>query len=164
MSPTASAATGVAAGRVDNAPTRGPEHERLNAIIGRWINEGHAINPDGTPGVTIVASDVYEWAPGGFFVVHPAYGRIGDIGVGGVEIIGYEPASRKYHVHFFDSQGNISRHDLTIQGRTWTWQGEYTRCTGVFSEDGKTQTAHHERTDDGVNWVPSMDVTLRKVD
>lgn len=67
-------------------------------------------------------------------------------------------------VHFFDSQGNISRHDLTIQGRTWIWQGEHTRCTGVFSEDGKTQTAHRERTDDGVNWVPSMDVTLRRVE
>jgi hypothetical protein len=118
MTETASAPTGVAAGRVDRAPTPGPEHERLNAIIGRWINEGHTINPDGTPGVKILASDVYEWAPGGFFVVHPAYGRIGDIGVGGVEIIGYDPASQKYQVYFFDSQGNISRHDLTIQDRT----------------------------------------------
>jgi hypothetical protein len=164
MTESASAPTGVAAGRVDRAPTPGPEHERLNAIIGRWINEGHTINPDGTAGVKIVASDVYEWAPGGFFVVHPAYGRIGDIGVGGVEIIGYDPARQKYQVHFFDSQGNISRHDLTIQDRTWIWQGEHTRCTGVFSEDGRTQTAKHERTDDGVNWVPSMDVTLRKVE
>jgi hypothetical protein len=84
---------------------------------------------------------VYEWAPGGFFVVHPAYGRIGDIAVGGVEIIGYDPANQKYKVYFFDSQGNISRHDLTIQDRSWIWQGKHTRCTGVFSEDGKTQTA-----------------------
>jgi Protein of unknown function (DUF1579) len=161
MTETASAPTGVGAGRVDRAPKPGLEHERLNAIIGRWINEGHTINPDGTPGARILAS---EWAPGGFFVVHPAYGRIGDIGVGGVEIIGYDPASQKYEVHFFDSQSNSSRHDLTIQDRTWIWQGERTRCTGVFSEDGKTQTAHHERTDDGVNWVPSMHVTLRKVE
>jgi hypothetical protein len=94
----------------------------------------------------------------------PAYGRIGDVGVGGVEIIGYDAASRKYQVHFFDSQGNVSRHDLTIQDRTWIWQGQHTRCTGVFDEDGKTLTAHHERTDDGVNWVPAMDVTLRKVE
>jgi hypothetical protein len=41
---------------------------------------------------------------------------------------------------------------------------EYTRCTGVFSEDGRAQTARHEPTDDGVNWVRSMDVTLRKVE
>ena len=98
MTESACVPTGVAAGRVDRAPTPGPEHKRLNAIIGRWNNEGHTINPDGTPGVKILASDVYEWAPGGFFVVHSALGRIGDIGVGGVEIIGYDPANQKYQV------------------------------------------------------------------
>jgi pimeloyl-ACP methyl ester carboxylesterase len=30
--------------------------------------------------------------------------------------------------------------------------------------DSKTLTARHERSDDGVNWVPSKSVTLRKVD
>ena len=30
--------------------------------------------------------------------------RIGDVGVGGVEIIGYDTASQKYRSHFFDSQ------------------------------------------------------------
>jgi hypothetical protein len=51
MTETTSTPAGVAAGRVDRAPMPGPEHERLNAITGRWINEGHTINPDGTPGV-----------------------------------------------------------------------------------------------------------------
>src|SRR5262245_35994002 len=140
MTEPATTPTGVAAGRVDRAPTPGPEHDRLTAIIGRWITEGQTIPPDGTPGVAILASDVYEWAPGGRFVVHPAYGRIGDVGVGGVEIIGYDPASRTYQVHFFDSQGNATRQELTIQDRTWLWQGAHTRCTGVFSADGKTMT------------------------
>jgi hypothetical protein len=85
-----------------------PEVKRLEVFSGRWINEGHVVQEDGTPGSKILASDVYEWAPGGFFVMHPAYGRIGDVGVGGVEIIGYDPASRKYRSHFFDSQGNSS--------------------------------------------------------
>jgi hypothetical protein len=31
---------------------------------------------DGTPGSKILVSDVYEWAPGSFFVIHPAYGRM----------------------------------------------------------------------------------------
>jgi Metallo-beta-lactamase superfamily len=39
----ASAPTGVGAGRVDRAPSRGPEHERLNAIIGRRINAPVAV-------------------------------------------------------------------------------------------------------------------------
>jgi Protein of unknown function (DUF1579) len=165
MPESASLPTGIAAGRLDQARRPGPEHERLNAIIGRWINEGHTINPDGSPGLKILASDVYEWAPGGFFVVHSAYGRMGDFGGGGIEIIGYDAASQTYPVHFFDSQGNATRHEIVMQDdRTWIWQGEHTRCTGIFSDDGRIQTAHHERTDDGVHWVPSMDVTLRKVD
>jgi hypothetical protein len=112
----------------------------------------------------ITASDVYQWVPGGFFVLHPAYGRVGEIEVGGVEMIGYDPASGTYRTHFFDSQGNASTHELTFRDGVWTWQGEHTRCRGVFTDDGKTMTAHHERSDDGVTWVPSMDVTLRKVE
>ena len=36
--------------------------------------------------------------------------------------------------------------------------------TGLIPADGASEKARHERTDDGVNWVPSMDVTLRKVE
>ena len=162
MSVSRSLPTGVAAGRVDHAPKPGPRHAQLNAIIGHWITEGHIINADGSPGAKILASDVYEWAPGGFFVLHSAYGFIGDVGAGGVEMIGYV-ASDAYRIHFFDSLGNVTRHELTIRNHTWIWQGEFTRCTSVFSEDYRTQTAHHERTDDGANWVASMHVVLRKV-
>jgi hypothetical protein len=72
--------------------------------------------------------------------------------------------AKTYRSQFFDSQGNITSHVLTLQDGDWTWQGESTRCTVVFSKDGKTQTAHHERSDDGVSWESSMDVTLTKVE
>jgi hypothetical protein len=35
-----------------------------------WINEGHTIETADIPSIPILTSDVYEWAPGGFFVVH----------------------------------------------------------------------------------------------
>jgi hypothetical protein len=38
------------------------------------------------------------------------------------------------------------------------------RCTGTFTDNDKTLTARHERSDDGVHWIPSMTVTLRKID
>src|SRR6185437_10688480 len=63
-------------------------------------------------------SDVYEWMPGRFFVLHTAYGRIGIMDVGGTEIISYDAASKTYRSHFFDSKGNISTHELTVQGDT----------------------------------------------
>jgi hypothetical protein len=155
--------TGVATGRVGGAPAPGAGHARLGPIIGRWITEGHTVASAQAPSVEIVASDVYEWAPGGFFVLHQAHGRIGDVGVGGIEIIGYDAERDAFPVRFFDSQGNATRHLLTVEGSEWTWQGERTRCRSVLSADGRTMTAHHERSDDGVRWTPSMEVTLTRV-
>jgi hypothetical protein len=83
--------------------------------------------------------------------------------MGGVEIIGYDSASRKYRCYFFDSQDNSSVSELISDGETWAFQGADARCTSVFSEDGKTQTAHHERRDHNGSWVPSMEVVLTKV-
>ena len=112
----------------------------------------------------VLMTDVYEWMPGGFFVLHTAYGRIGDMGGGGTEIIGFDPASQTYRVHFFDSLGNVTHHQLTAGDDRWIWQGEHTRCTSIVSEGGNVMTAHHERSADGVHWTPSMNVTLTRVE
>ncbi len=162
--PTSRPPTGVATARVTNTVRPAPELERLRVFIGRWITEGETVGSTEAPPVTIVASDVYQWLPGGHFVMHPAYGRIGPTGVGGLEVIGYDSATGQYATHFFDSEGNTSRQTLSQRGGTWTWQDEHARCTAVFTDGGKTLTARHERSDDGVHWVPSMTVTLRKVD
>ena len=74
----------VAAG-VENtdrrAPVRDGRHQALAVLIGKWINEGHATGTAEIPPVLILTSDVYEWAPGGFFVVHSAFGKIGETAV-----------------------------------------------------------------------------------
>jgi Protein of unknown function (DUF1579) len=138
--------------------------KRLEVFIGRWITEGETAGSAEVGSKQIVASDVYQWAPGGQFVMHPAYGRIGSVDVGGLEVIGYDPATGQYRTHFFDSQGNVTTQTLSYADGTWTWQGAHTRCTGVFKDGGKLLTAHHERSDDGAQWVHSMTVTLRKID
>jgi hypothetical protein len=148
------------------APThhqRLPEHEVMSSLIGKWITTGETIPADGTSPQEISASDIYEWVAGRFFVVHTAYGRIGDSEVGGVELIGYNAETRKFRTYFFDSQGNITNEDLTFGAGTWTWSGEHARATGTLSDDGRTMATLHEWSDDGANWRPSMNVTLRKV-
>jgi uncharacterized protein DUF1579 len=156
--------TGVDTGRVTQQPARPLELDLLNMFIGRWMTEGDTIAQGDTPCVPIVASDVYQWLPGNHFVMHPAYGRIGDIGVGGLEVIGFDPTTRQYQCHFFDSQGNTTRQTLSFRDGTWTWQGTHARCTGVFTDSGRTLTARHERSDDGEQWVPSMTVVLKRID
>lgn len=142
---------------------RTPELERLNIFIGKWMNEGYVVETAEASSVKITTSDVYEWLPGKFFVLHTAYGRIGNMDVGGVEILGYDPLTKSYFSRFFDSSGGIHEDNLTTDGYSWTWKGKTTGCTAVFSENGKVQTAHHVRLDENDKWVPSMEVVLTKV-
>jgi hypothetical protein len=162
--PPAKSSTGVSTGRVPEQRERPPELEQLDVFIGRWVTEGETVAELEAPVMPIVASDMYQWLPGGYFVMHPAYGRIGTTGVGGVEIIGFDPATRQFQCFFFDSQGNTTRQTLSCRNGVWIWEGAHARCTGEFTDDRKTLTARHERSDDGVHWQPSMNVVLRKID
>jgi hypothetical protein len=78
------------------APIPGEAQRKLDVFIGRWPNEGETSPEPGTSPVEIVTGDVYEWAPGGFFVIHTAYGRIGENEVGAVEIMSHDPDSGGY--------------------------------------------------------------------
>lgn len=141
-----------------------PQHDLLNTLIGKWMTVGETIPTDGAPAVHIHASDIYEWVAGRFFVVHTAYGSIGDTPVGGIEMIGYDPETGRFRTHFFDSEGNVSNQDLSFHDGTWTWSGPHARATGVLSDDGQTMPTLHEWSDDGETWRPSMNVTLRRID
>jgi Protein of unknown function (DUF1579) len=90
------------------APKPGPKHATLEVFIGKWINESETVATPEAPAVKILTSDIYEWIPGRFAVLNTAYGRIGDLDVGGAEILGYDAESGKYTSHFFDSQGHVT--------------------------------------------------------
>jgi hypothetical protein len=143
------------------APVRDARHRALEVLIGRWINEGQTVNTAQVPSAAILTSDVYQWAPGGFFVVHSAYGKIGGASVGGVEIIGVDGGA--YLSTLYDSFGNVHRSRVEIDGEVIRWTGGRTRCTATITDGGMTQVAHHESSADGAGWTPSMDVVLRKV-
>lgn len=154
----------VAAGVESTAgpvPVRDARHETLGVLIGKWINEGHTVATAEVPSLPILTSDVYEWVPGGFFVVHSAYGKIGDNSVGGVEIIGVDGDG--YRSTLCDSFGNVHTSRMEVDGEVIRWLGARTRCTATITDDGSTQVAHHEASADGTTWAPSMEVTLRKI-
>jgi hypothetical protein len=44
----------------------GREHERLEVLVGRWRTEGRTQESPDSPAAEIVATDTYEWLPGGF--------------------------------------------------------------------------------------------------
>ncbi len=143
--------------------SRRPELERLNVFIGKWMNEGYVVETADAPSTKITTSDVYEWLPGRHFVLHTAYGRIGNMDVGGMEVLGYDSTTKEFFSRFFDSSGNIHEATLTTDRDSWTWKGKTTGCTAIFTENGKVQTAHHVRLNENDQWVPSMEVVLTKV-
>lgn len=125
----------VAAGTIEGATTPGVEYRLLDAIVGRWMNVGHTFGSDGVPDLSIRTTDIYEWAPGGFFVVHTAFGLIGEQAVGGIEITGrYNPEPRAFQTTFFDSQGNVTNEELFVDATTWRWVGTDVRCTGTLEK------------------------------
>src|SRR5690349_14331803 len=69
------------------------------------MTEGETILADGAPSLRIQASDIYKWVAGRFFVVHTAYGRVGDADVGGIELIRYDPETGRFRTHFFGVPG-----------------------------------------------------------
>jgi hypothetical protein len=93
-----------------------PELERLNVFIGRWLTEGETVAEGTAPALPIVASDVYEWAPGGHFLMHPAYGRIGSVAVGGLEVIGYDASTGQFQTLFSTAREHGPR-DLVVSRR-----------------------------------------------
>jgi len=121
------------------APVRDGRHQALAVLIGKWINEGRTTGTAEIPSVPILTSDVCERAPGGFFVVHSAFGKIGETTVGGVEIIGVD--GEAYRSAFYDSFGNVHRSRLEIQGDVIRWTADRTRCTVTMTDDGTTQVA-----------------------
>ena len=140
----------------------------MEAFIGKWHTTGKvAAGPD-SPGMTVTATDIYEWLPGGYSIIHYVEGNIGDDKIHSIEIIGYDSLRNAYFAPFFNHQGGAGWEIIRADGKTWTWQGEnvmgvnYHRCRAVFSNDGNTIEARHERSDDGENWKLWMDVTLVK--
>jgi len=120
------------------------EYRPLDVLIGRWMTTGHTFGPDGSPGEPITASDICEWAPGGFFVVHTAYGTIGEEGVGGIEMIGSDAATKQFRTTFFDGRGNITNEQLSVDGTTWTWTGDEVRCRRTLEDGGRKLVCHHD--------------------
>jgi hypothetical protein len=165
-------------GRRSGAPAPGPEIQRLGALVGRWRSEGHIV---GEAPVPIKGTDVYEWLPGGFFLVHHVDVMIGEQPVQAIEIIGeYDPATDSFTARAYDNQGSVTimRAMVDDQG-VWTFTGGgdiapaaqpnsaavsgAVRSTLTVSPDGRRMTAKWERSDDGTTWQFWMDMTFTRM-
>jgi hypothetical protein len=155
----------------------GPEVKRLGALVGRWRTDGHII---ADPPVPIAGSDVYEWLPGGFFLVHHVDVVVGEQAVQALEMIGdLDRATDSFTARAYDNQGNITILRAKVDDRgVWTFTGggdiateaqpdaEETaavRSTLTVDPEGGSMKAFWERSADGAAWEPWMDVSFTKM-
>ena len=140
-----------------------PEHGRLRAFVGTWRTEGEVRATRSSPLAPFRAVDVYEWLPGGFFLVHRWDAKMPEGDSSGIEILGFDTTSRTYFIHSFDNQGNLGVMEGIREGDRWTFTGEALRFRGEFGEGGSALTGMWEqRSPDGLTWVPWMDVRLTR--
>jgi len=97
----------------NSAPTPSPQTQRLGALVGRWRSEGHILGEVPLP---ITGTDIYEWLPGGFFLVHHVDVVVGEQKVQALELIGEDdPATDSFTSHADDNHGNV-----TVMRARWT--------------------------------------------
>ncbi|NRQ39859.1 DUF1579 family protein [Nonomuraea sp. NN258] len=140
------------------------ENDRLNALTGRWRSHGRTVAADGEPPIEISGTDDYTWLAGGFFLVHRVDVLMGGDRVEAVEMIGpYDPETDAYPARSFDNAGNFTtmRASVTDDGG-WTFAGENERATLTIEPDGQSMTARWERTSDGREWTPWMNMTFTR--
>jgi Protein of unknown function (DUF1579) len=160
----------------DNALAPGPEIQRLGALVGRWRSEGHIV---GEVPIPIIGTDVYEWLPGGFFLVHHVDVMIGEQRVQAIELIGeYDLATDSFTGRAYDNEGNVTVMNAKVDEQgVWTFTGGgdvaavarpstadasgAVRSTLRVGPDG--MTAKWERSDDGATWQDWMDMAFTRM-
>ena len=151
-------------------------HERLRGIVGDWATTGYVL---GDPRIPVSGSDMYDVLPGGYFLVHHVDVTVGSEEVRAIEIIG-EPASRNgaFLARSYDNQGNAEVMELTIDDEgVFHFSGgpdiapaaqpdnastARVRSTLTVAPDGESMSALWERSEDGVNWAPWMDMVFTR--
>lgn len=142
------------------------EHQKLQALIGKWHTQGKTVATDTQPSVVVDATDTYEWLHGGYGLLHTVEAGMGENRVQGAEIIGWQPEVGKYVTQYFGSDGpNSYQATLTTEegALVWKMNSAVDRFKGVFNEAGDLITGHWERVGELGEWEPWMDITLTKM-
>jgi hypothetical protein len=133
----------------------------LAPFIGTWDTSGTVLDADGKAAGELKATDIYEWFPGEFFVLHHVEGTLGDAEVRALEVIGVGEGDGCV-ARSYDNAGQSDEYAVALRGRSWTIDGSTQRFRGSFSEDFTTLEGSWEASDDGKTWRWWMNITLRK--
>jgi hypothetical protein len=133
---------------------------RFEIFIGTWNTRGDVLATDDSPPTTLWATDTYRWLPGRQFLVHDVDARFGTRPSRSIEVVGYDPARRKYVGRSYDDQGVSEVFDVVLSGKRWTIRGKALRFKGKFSRDGNQLTGLWELKSRKSGWQPWIKLEL----
>jgi hypothetical protein len=145
---------------VPAAAQPGPEHKKLDALVGRWNVDIDVKATATTPASKASGSETCEW----FANLHVVC-RAEATGAAGLyksmRIISWVPALKQYTSYTVDSLGYASLTAGTAAGSTWTFATELAgyklRTTVKTSANGYTSSSEYAGADG--KWVTSATVT-----
>jgi hypothetical protein len=141
----------------------GPHHKQMEMFLGSWKAEGTAGTESPSPG-RMRTEDHYAWYDGGHYLIDHGLLQVNDDPAAPhIWVMGYDEPNECYFVQAFDSVGDYRLYRVTLQGRTWSYTGEWERAQVTFDADGNGYRAIWEQTKDGTTWHNLCDVRGTKL-
>jgi hypothetical protein len=128
-------------------PKPGPEHKRLERMLGQWNYEGEAKASPLGPGGKISGSETCEWFQGSFGIVCRSKGTGPKGAMTGLSVVGYDPSQKTYTYYTISSQGDNFFIRGQLKGNVWTWaddiqvEGKPMKVRATVTEESATVTA-----------------------
>jgi len=147
---------------VTELPKPNPELKRLERLVGTWIIEGGTLDSKNN---NISGRVTIDWLPGGFFLQQRGEIEVMGFKVHGLEIVGYDPATKTFPSYVFSNIGEIpGRYYWDLQGDIVTHWTDGAKYTGRFSKDGNVLSGGW-RPEEAVERTPqnTYDATMTRV-
>lgn len=153
----------------EELPVRGSAHDALSVFLGEWRAEGMSFggtDQSGSDpkanGVPWISTHTARWHTGDFFLIQDERADIGGAPFETLSVMGVEPGDKGHFAQTFENHGFYRHYSLSVDGGTWTLEGETERARTVFSADGISQTVTWERFQGG-KWLPLCDRVATRV-
>ena len=128
-------------------PKPGPEHKRLERMVGRWSYEGEAKASPLGPGGKVTGTETCEWFQGGFGVVCRSKGTGPKGPMTGMNVMSYDTGQKTYTYYAISSQGDNIFVRGSVKGNVWTFEdtmqadGKSMKVRATVTEESPTVSA-----------------------
>ena len=133
---------------------------RFELFIGVWNTTGEVLATEASPAGALVATDTYRWLPGKHFIVHDVDARFDGRPTRSMEVMGYDPATRRHFARSFDDMGTTEVFGVELSGRRWIISGKKVRFRGSFNASKDRLSGRWEMKRRKTGWDPWIELEL----